>query len=92
MPRKREANGRTISIRASSRQIGLIDRAAALKGISRSEFMLEAATQVAEDAVHDSSVFSMPPDEWDAYIATLASPPGPTESLRNLLREPAPWE
>jgi uncharacterized protein (DUF1778 family) len=40
----------------------------------------------------DRSVFTLPADEWDAYIATIESPPAPTAALRRLLHESAPWE
>jgi len=83
---------RNINIRASSQQMRLIDRAAAMKGTSRSEFMLEAATREAEDLIFDGNVLTMPAAEWDDYIASIASPPAPTAALRNLLAERAPWE
>lgn len=35
----------------------------------------------------DSSTFTVPADEWDEYIATIQSPPTPTESLKALLRD-----
>ncbi|HYI24666.1 MAG TPA: DUF1778 domain-containing protein [Thermomicrobiales bacterium] len=87
-----ETKNRIINIRASNRQMTLIDRAAALQGTSRSDFMLDAATRTAEDVILDTSVFTMSADEWDKYIATIESPPAPTDALRKLLKEPAPWE
>ena len=54
--------------------------------------MLEVATRTAEEVVLDRSVFTLPADEWDAYIATIESPPAPTAALRRLLHESAPWE
>ncbi len=87
-----ETKSRNINIRASSRQMSVIDRAAALKGTTRSDFMLDAATRAAEDAILDLSIFTLPADEWDAYVASIESPPAPTAALRKLLGEPAPWE
>jgi uncharacterized protein (DUF1778 family) len=87
-----ETKDRNINIRISSRQIDLIDRAASLQHKSRSDFVLEAATRMAEDVVFDSNVFTMPAEEWERYIATIASPPAPTAALRKLLQEPSPWE
>ncbi len=87
-----DTKDRNINIRASGNQVQLIDRAAALRRTSRSDFMLDAATRMAEDVLLDSSVFTMPADEWDAYLATIESPPAPTAALRSLLRKPAPWD
>jgi uncharacterized protein (DUF1778 family) len=87
-----ETKNRSINIRASGSQLTLIDRAAHSLKKSRSDFMLEAATRTAEDVVLDRSVFTLPADEWETYIAAIASPPAPTVALRKLLRESAPWE
>lgn len=87
-----QTKDRIINIRATGREIDLIDRAARSARKSRSDFMLEAATHAAEDAIFDKSVFTMPAEEWDAYLDAIASPPEPTQALRNLLRERASWE
>jgi uncharacterized protein (DUF1778 family) len=87
-----ETEDRNINIRASRRQVKLIDQAAHSVGKSRSAFMLDAATRTANDVLLARSVFTMPADEWDAYNASIESSPAPTAALRNLLREPAPWE
>jgi uncharacterized protein (DUF1778 family) len=87
-----ETKNRTINIRVNNHQMRLIDRAAALKSKSRSDFLLEAATRAAEDVILDSSVFTLPAEEWERYIATIESPPAPTAALRKLLQEPSPWE
>jgi len=87
-----ETKKRSINIRASNSQLHLIDQAARSLKKSRSGFMLEVATRTAEEVVLDRSVFTLPADEWDAYIATIESPPAPTAALRRLLHESAPWE
>jgi uncharacterized protein (DUF1778 family) len=87
-----ETKDRIINIRATSGEVDLIDKAARVVHKSRSDFMLEAATLAAEDALSDRSIFSMPAEEWETYLATIASPPEPTPALRELLRADAPWE
>ena len=87
-----ETKDRIINIRATGGEIELIDQAARAAHKSRSDFMLEAATRAAEDALFDRSIFSMPAEEWETYLATIASPPEPTTALRELLRARAPWE
>lgn len=82
----------SINIRATRQDIDLIDRAARTMKQSRSDFMLEAATHRAEDVMFNTTIFSLPADEWDEYIATIDAPPAPTGALRRLLHDPAPWE
>ena len=87
-----ETKDRIINIRASSREIDLIDRAAVARHKSRSDFMLEAATRAADEVMYEGNVFTIPADEWDAYLESIASPPEPTRALRDLLHDTPPWE
>lgn len=82
----------SITIRATKQDIDLIDRAARTMKKTRSDFMLEAATRTAEDVMFNTTIFSLPTEEWDEYITTINSPPAPTAALRRLLHDPAPWE
>ncbi len=70
----------------------LIDRAAALSGWSRTEFILDAARERATDVLLDQRVFQLDEQEWDSLTAALARPPKPNAALRKLLRSNAPWE
>lgn len=87
-----ETKTQTINIRTTGTELSLIDRAAQSLKKSRSDFMIEAATRKAEDVILDRSVFTLPAEEWDAYIATIETPSAPTQALRRLMQEPAPWE
>ena len=82
----------TINIRAQQRQRELIDQAAEAIGKSRSDFMLEAACQKAEDILLDRRVFVLPEDQWQAFLALLDAPVQPNDKLRNLLTTAAPWD
>jgi uncharacterized protein (DUF1778 family) len=82
----------TINIRAQQRQRELIDQAAEATGKSRSDFMLEAACQKAEDVLLDRRVFILPDDQWQAFLAILDAPAQPNDKLRNLLTTSAPWD
>jgi len=81
-----------INLRVTSRDRDLIDRAAALLGKNRSEFMTEASRQAAEDALLDRTVFQLDSTRFAAFMAQLDAPPAPDARLRKLLATPAPWE
>ena len=70
----------------------LVTRAATALGKSRSEFMLDAARQTAQDALLDRTLFRLDADRYGAFVALLDAAPAPTEELKRLLGTPAPWE
>ncbi|MGI0489786.1 DUF1778 domain-containing protein [Pantanalinema rosaneae CENA516] len=82
----------TINIRAQQRQRDLIDRAAEAIGKSRSDFMLEAACQKAEDVLLDRRVFSLSNQQWQAFLKALDAPPQSPQPLKKLLNEKAVWD
>ena len=94
MTRRVEATSRdqAINIRASRRQRDLIDQAAHRLGKSRSDFMLESACREAELVLLDRAFFQLDAEAFAAFSAMLDKPLPPTDELRALLRQPAPWE
>ena len=82
----------SINIRVSQDQRDLIDRAAALQGKSRSEFMLESAYQKARDTLLDRSFFGVDQLQFQQFTALLDAPISPNEKLHRLLTNKAPWE
>ncbi|MET4130217.1 DUF1778 domain-containing protein [Roseovarius sp. MBR-6] len=81
-----------INLRVTPRDRDLIDRAAAALGKNRSEFMMEASRQAAEDALMDRTTFRLDAEQFGAFMARLDAPPEPDEHLRKLLATPAPWD
>lgn len=82
----------SINIRARARQRDLIDQAAEQLGRSRSEFMLEAACQKAQDVLLDQAFFTVDAGTFAKFQALLDKPLPPTDKLRRLLAAKAPWE
>ncbi|HZU24936.1 MAG TPA: DUF1778 domain-containing protein [Bryobacteraceae bacterium] len=82
----------TLNVRIKPELRGLIDRAAALSGKNRTDFMLDAARRAAEDALLDRSVFVLGPRAYAEFVARLDAPPAPNQNLRRSLATPAPWE
>jgi uncharacterized protein (DUF1778 family) len=81
-----------INIRATNRQRDLIDRAAAVAGRSRSDFMLEASCQQAEQVLLDQVYFQVDAERFEQFQQLLDNPPSPSDAMRRLLNTPAPWE
>jgi uncharacterized protein (DUF1778 family) len=86
-----QRRGVIINLRATAHLRDLIDRAAALLGQNRSEFMLDSARLRAEDVLLDQKLFSLDENQYQDFINLLDEPPKPTEELRKLLSAKAPW-
>jgi uncharacterized protein (DUF1778 family) len=89
---KPAAHRDTLNLRIKPDDRGLIDRAAKLTGKTKTDFVLEAASRAAEDALLDRTLFVVGPEAFDAFRARLDEPPHPNEKLRRTLQTPAPWE
>jgi uncharacterized protein (DUF1778 family) len=81
-----------INIRISAADRAIIDRAAKVAGKSRSEFMLQAARQAAQETLLDTTLFAMDGMTFKRFKAMLDAPARPNERLRALMGRQAPWE
>ncbi|MHB8872566.1 MAG: type II toxin-antitoxin system TacA family antitoxin [Myxococcaceae bacterium] len=81
-----------LSMRLPGADISLIDRAATLRGRSRTEFVRDAAVRAAEEVVLESLPIRMTARGFAAFTAALAAPASPVRELVELLKRRAPWE
>ena len=81
-----------LSLRLPEGDLAIIDRAAALRGRSRTEFMRDAAVRAAEEALLEALPIRMSPEGFDAFLAALAAPGTPVPEMVQTLQRPAPWE
>jgi len=82
----------TLNIRIRPEERGLIDEAARALGMSRTDFILDAARRKAEDTLLDRTLIKVSPEAYAAFVALLDAPPKPNEALARLMNKPAPWE
>lgn len=92
MPRAAQRKDHPLSMRLPNADLAIIDRAAQLRGRSRTEFMRDAAVRAAEDAILETSLIRVSPEAFEAFVAALDAPGKPIPELVELLRRPAPWE
>jgi uncharacterized protein (DUF1778 family) len=81
-----------ITLRASRKQMVLIDRAAEALGRSRSNFMLDAACREAESVLLDRRYFTLSDVAFKRFTRILDKAPRDNPRLRRLLRTKAPWD
>jgi len=81
-----------INMRADLAVRSLIDRAASLVHRNRTEFVLEAARQRAEEILLDQQQFVLDEAHYRRFIDALDAPPADNPRLRRLFERKAPWE
>jgi uncharacterized protein (DUF1778 family) len=65
-----------LSMRLPETDIARIDRAADLRGRSRTDFVREAAVRAAEEVIMESTLVRTSPEGFDAFRRLTASSPG----------------
>lgn len=83
-------HARAVNLRLRDDVRVLIDRAAKVRGKTRSDFMIDAARKAAEDALLDQTLITVDADSFDHYLAVLDQPPS-NEGFVRLMNVPAPW-
>ena len=81
-----------INMRIHSATRDFIDRAAKALGKDRSDFVLEAAYEKAEEVLLDQTSFVLNDEQWETFNNLLDAPPKANDKLKKLLAKPAPWE
>ena len=81
-----------ISMRLPEADIAMIDRAAGLRGRSRTDFVRDAAVRAAEDVLMENRLIRMSPEGFADFMAVLSGPATPAPEMVELSRRPAPWE
>lgn len=79
-------------MRLPEADIAVIDRAAGLRGRSRTDFIREAAVRAAEEAIIETALVRMTPKGFQAFLKALSAPPRPVPEIVELLKRKAPWE
>jgi uncharacterized protein (DUF1778 family) len=82
----------TINLRAPTASRVLIDRAAQLLGKSRTDFMLDAASQKAQEVLLDRTMFALDSAGLKRFTELLDAPLKRSSSALKLLKRRAPWE
>ena len=87
-PPKRE----TLNLRIKEQERQLIDRACALRGKNRTDFVLDAARLAAEETLLEQVLVMATPAAFKAFHTRLDKAPKPNARLRKTMQTPAPWD
>lgn len=79
-----------LSMRLPEADIAIIDRAADLRGRSRTDFVRDAAVRAAEEVVMESTLIRMGPKGFTAFMSAIAAPAAAVPQLVETLKREAP--
>jgi uncharacterized protein (DUF1778 family) len=92
MPNTARSKDHPLSMRLPAADVALIDRAAGMRGRSRTDFVREAAVRAAEDVIMERALIQMSSSGFSAFMKAIAAPGKPVPELVEVLGRPAPWE
>ncbi|MBZ5608656.1 MAG: DUF1778 domain-containing protein [Acidobacteriia bacterium] len=89
MPSTTDQRSKRINVRASAKEEDLMRRGAAERGLTLTEFIIEAVCAEAEETLADQRVFMLPQDRWATFVKALDRPPKQHQRMKRLLTEPS---
>lgn len=92
MSRAVERKEHPLSMRLPEADLAIIDRAATLRGRSRTDFVRDAAVRAAEDVLMETAPIRMTAAGFKAFVAVLSGPAASVPEMVELFQRVAPWE
>lgn len=83
---------KVINFRAPAAKHALINHAAEVSGMNRTEFILDAVCEKAREVLADQTQFALNRQALQRFNALLAAPLADNAAIRRLLATPTPWE
>ncbi len=81
-----------IDLRVSASHKALLQRAAAARRVSVSEFVLDSAQTAALETLADRREFHLDKKRWTAFLEALDAPPGKKPRLERRLKTPGVFD
>jgi uncharacterized protein (DUF1778 family) len=86
-----DSHARPVNLRIREEVRRVIDRAASIRGKTRSDFMIDAAYRAAEDTLLDQTLVRVDEGSYRHFLSVLDQPPG-GEGFERLVNAPKPWQ
>jgi uncharacterized protein (DUF1778 family) len=87
-----ETRNEKLDLRLTASAKRTLQLAAASKGQSLTEFVLESALQRADETMPDRQHFGLNAEQWAVFHKALDAPTKPSPRMEKLLREPSVFE
>ena len=87
-----QARSERVDLRMTPAAKRTLQRAAAIRNKTLTEFLLDTGLNAAHDALADRRVFQLDAKRWNAFMQALSQPPKDNPRLRKLLARKPAWE
>ena len=81
-----------LSMRLSASDMAIIDRAATIRGRSRTEFARDTMVRAAEEVIMDNQPIRMSPEGFAQFLQAISAPPQAAPEMVRFMTKQAPWE
>lgn len=80
-----------VNIRTSDERLSYIDCAAAIRGVTRSEFMLRSSEAAAIEILNERPLIALDDEAWDAFAAALDAPVAVDPAVKERFARQPQW-
>jgi len=80
------------NLRVTPDDQALIDRAVRTSGLTRTDFVLQAARNAARELLVQQAWQAIEPEQFDQFLRQLNAPPTPSDRLQRTMTAPRPWQ
>ena len=63
-----------VNFRMTDERLAFIDRAASIRGVTRTEFVLRSSEAAAIEILNERPIIALDDETWDAFVAALDAP------------------
>ena len=81
-----------VNFRMTDERLALIDRAAAIRGVTRTEFVLRSSEAAAVETLNERPIIALDDEAYDAFVAALDAPVQPNAHLKERFARQPLWE
>ena len=81
-----------VNFRMKDERLALIDRAAGIRGVTRTEFVLRSSEAAAIETLNERPVIALDDESYDAFLAALDAPVESNTRLKERFAQPPAWE
>lgn len=81
-----------VNFRMSNERLAYIDRAAAIRGVSRTEFVLRSSEAAAIEILNERPVITLNDEAWDDFVAALDAPVDLDPSIKERFAHRPKWD
>ncbi len=81
-----------VNFRMSSERLAFIDRAAEVRGVSRTEFVLRSSEAAAVEVLNERPVITLDDEAWEGFVAALDAPVEPDRAVKERYARRPQWD